>query len=319
MADWNHPSPSQGKPGDLNCEHCEGTGIVVVPDVFPERYRTCVCMHLKEIVRNVQAGWPGLIKAAKIKGDESELWPYMEKNLRVTASLGWFKAHLRWCAFRKPPPWDFMVVTDVDLMRAWLGSVALAGQEIIDPDAASVSLRHLTLLDLVEPPELLVIRLGIKTASNKEMPNVLLETLLHRTHIGKPVWVYNDWSSPFDESMRSFSYETSECLSTWPHIEKRVKSRRVRSQSAATLVQTETSPEASPDELDDTDEPEDALEPAYTEESEPDPEVSEVAQRRARRSYSAGSGQAQAVDQPKKREKPKKSNWKNGKTRGKKG
>lgn len=310
-------------------------GVIPVPNTFPERQQVCTCMHLKEIVRNVERGWPGLLRSSQLRpGATSDLWPHVNSNLRVTSSLRWFKANLRWCAFRKPPSWDFKVVSDVDLMRAWLGSVALSGQEIIDPDAAAVSLRHLTLLDLIEPPTLLVIRIGIKTAANKEMPNVLLETLLHRTHLDKPTWVYNDWAEPFDESMRSFSYEAAEYLSDWPTIRKRSQQKRVaRSQSAAVrqaealvaadeLVDDEEGEEESGNDMDlqtafkDTPEAKPKKtrkKPEVVEEPDEEPDEPPVG---ARRTISFGAGSARPTVQPSKPEKDSKSaNWK--KQRGK--
>jgi hypothetical protein len=96
-------------------------------------------------------------------------------------------------AARMGSDWDFKVITDKDLMTAWLATVALKGEQILDADvastAAAVSTKFLTIEDLVEPPDILVIRLGIKTARNVAMSEVLHEALSHRAHLSKITWV----------------------------------------------------------------------------------------------------------------------------------
>jgi hypothetical protein len=248
-------------------------------------------MHKKEILANVERGWPGLTKAKRLgKGKSSKLGDYASTDLWVTSSLPWFKAHLRWMAIRRPPNWDFKVCSDVDLMRAWLGSVPLSGREIIDPDiAAQVSMRHLTLLDLIEPPGLLIIRLGVKTARNEATPEVLLETLYHRMHLGKPTWVYNDHHNPLDDTMRAYSEEVGVLLSDWKRV--------VRGAPAPMRHHT-------PEVLEEDDDGVEDINPGST---PPAPTPTS----RARRTLSSGTGSAKATKQPVK-EDPKKKNWKKG-------
>ena len=165
---------------------------------------------------------------------------------------------------------------------------------------------------------LLVIRLGIKTAANKEMPNVLLEALLHRTHLNKAVWIYHDWSEPFDDTMRSFSYEAAEYLSTWHHIEKRVQHQRVTRTVASAVANPALAHRPAPSEPD-LEEPEEdaeeegAVEPAYSTQPEP------MSSRRGRRTVSQGEGAARATTQPEKPEAMQKKGGSSFKTpRGKK-
>lgn len=222
-------------PGDPNCPHCEGKGVIMVseeaalryddkgearrkvPGIFT--YEECTCVYYKRVIRNVERGWKGLYKAPRLPKDEtSPLEDYWRDDLWVTATNETFKAHLRWLALRRPPSWNFDVVSDSDLMVSWLASAALKGVEILDPDAATVSMRRLTVVDLVEPPSLLVIRLGVKAARNQAMSEVFLEALSHRAHIGRPTWVFDQPDQPLDHTHKCWSSGVEGYLSDWPHF-----------------------------------------------------------------------------------------------------
>lgn len=163
----------------------------------------------------------GLSKAPVIK--ESPLLGRDGESLWITAHKLTFLAHLRHVALRKPPSWQFRVVSDAQMMTAWLATASLKGAEIFDADAVSVSLTHATLVDLVEPPELLVVYLGIKAARNEAMPEVLLETLTHRGFLGKPTWLWDQPSHPLSEGHLSYSSYIADYLSDWPHLNFKTK------------------------------------------------------------------------------------------------
>ena len=210
-----------GKPG---CPVCGGEGVVLVEEEerfgaqsvrHPPAFRRCKCVLHLDILSNVEKGMPGLSKAARVK--ESTLPAFSNENLWVTAPKPWFTAHLRHVAIRQPPTWYFKVVSDVDLITAWLASAALKGQEILDPDAANVSLAHLTLVDLVTPPTLLIVRLGVKVARNVAAPEVLLEALQHRAHLNLPTWIWDQPTYPLEEGHICYSAQVGDYLSDWNH------------------------------------------------------------------------------------------------------
>lgn len=180
-----------------NCKRCLGRGAVDIdpgPGGVPYT-RRCECVLYQDILRNLDKGWRGLSKAPKI--EKSVLLPHTQKDLRVICPEIAFKANLRHVGLRQGPDWDFRVVTDAQLMTAWLATAALMGKNLIDPEiAATTSLEALTLVDLIDPPKHLVIRLGVKTARNVAMPEVLLEALQHRHHVGKSTWVVEHPNQP---------------------------------------------------------------------------------------------------------------------------
>ena len=210
-----------------DCTECGGTGFTIVDDGSrgPPSTRTCVCVLRRQIRSNIERGMRGLSRADPLEPGASS--PLMQKkrvtkDVWVTASVPWFTSHLRHTAARQRVDWGFRVVTDADLMVAWLATAALQGTEILDADARSkaapVSLTKLTLVDISEPPELLVVRLGVKAARNSAMPEVLYETLTIRAHAGKPTWLWDQPDAPFDQSHLSYSRLAEEMLGGWDRV-----------------------------------------------------------------------------------------------------
>lgn len=180
----------------------------------------CQCVVRKEILANMERGFQGLQHAQVLP--DSPLLKWKETDLWITSSKEWFTAHLRFVAIRQPPRWGFRVCTDADLMQAWLATVALKGHEIYDADSFELNSRrsmdYLTLVDIALPPPLLIIRLGVKAARNVAMPEVLLEALRHRSHEGKPTWVWDQPDYPLAEGHLSWSPSVAEEISGWKHV-----------------------------------------------------------------------------------------------------
>ena len=210
--------------GDPDCKLCGGRGVVrvesdesVAPVVEP-----CKCVLIKRLRQNVNRGWKGLLSAPRI--DDSPLMEVAEGggNLWVTSPTPDFRAHLRYAAHRMGPAWGFQVVTDSDLMCAWLASAKLEGVKILDPEvaanAASVSVTKISLPDLVIPPEVLVIVLGVKAARNSAMPEVLYEALNLRLHEQKPVWIVDQPHNRLAVGHRAFDAELSTLLDGFPYM-----------------------------------------------------------------------------------------------------
>lgn len=196
---------------DSGCPDCGGAGMVRKESEppHPPRFVRCSCVLRKDILANVERGLKGLSEKPRIK--TTPLLGLHESNVWVTGSQG-FLSHLRHVAVRQPATWMFRVVSDAELVTAWLASVALKGQDILDPDAYTVSTKHLTITDLVSPPDLLVIRMGVKAARNEAAPEVLAEALNERVHSGKPTWVWDEPHHPLNAGHLFWSDEVSRIL-----------------------------------------------------------------------------------------------------------
>lgn len=200
------------------CPRCYGRGALDLEETHKgvPMTRPCECVLARDVCRNLDRAWRGLSAAPKI--DSSPLLQCVNRDVYITASTPTFRCHLRHVGVRQGRNWSFTVSSDADLITAWLASAALAGKEILDPDATSVSMEKLTLVDLVDPPDLLIIRLGVKSARNSAMPEVFLEAISHRTHVGKPTWVVDQPDRRLNPSHLCYSEGVAEFLRDWDHL-----------------------------------------------------------------------------------------------------
>lgn len=202
---------------DTSCLKCGGTGSVEVEwtSPHPPTFRRCDCVLYKDILENVERGLKGLSIAPVIKS--TPLYERDEESLWITAGEE-FLSHLRHVAIRKPIHWAFRVISDAELVTAWLASIALKGEEIRDGDAHKISTKYLTIPDLVVPPDLVIIRMGVKVARNAASPEVLAEAVNTRFHEGKPTWIWDEPHHPLNTGHLFWSDEVSRTLRAFPHL-----------------------------------------------------------------------------------------------------
>jgi hypothetical protein len=206
--------------GQLNCPKCRGRGVVAVAlGHGPEGARPCDCVMVRDVLANVNRGWPGLTNAAPIPN--SPLKGKTEMDFRITGSLASFREHLRHVACRMGPSWNFKVVSDSDMMEAWLATVG--DDDLIDADVgvarkSAIRSQFLALVDLIEPPKLLIILCGVKAARNSAMPEVLLEALRHRQYLSKPTWVVDQPYLPLAAGHLSWNPMVGDFLAQWPYL-----------------------------------------------------------------------------------------------------
>lgn len=209
--------------GAIDCPYCHGRGVVVVPEEerppfsIGEVTRSCICTHRRDTLLNMERGWKGLTKVGPVAG--SNLDAQTERNLWITASLHDLQKHVGRVAFDRGRHWNFKVITDVSLLSAWLYSA----NEVFDADVhmhrqtAALEDRYSRIEDLVEPWDLLIIRLGVKTARNVAAPEVLLEALQIREQLGKATWIVDSPGYPLEIGHISFDDRVGEFLELWDH------------------------------------------------------------------------------------------------------
>lgn len=211
--------------GDPKCEKCRGRGVVPLPvgdrppRAMGEFTTPCTCTLVRYTLKNIERGWKGLSQAEPLP-EASPLRGEEAHNLFVTAPVVRFKEHLKHVAARMGPNWNFKVVSDAELMDAWL-SPDMPDIKDMDVDQmrrTKVSGQYAMLVDLVEPPELLIIMLGVKAARNSAMPEVMLEALNQRIHTDKPTWVVDQPSYRLNRDHISYSEHVAGVLTGWTHI-----------------------------------------------------------------------------------------------------
>jgi hypothetical protein len=201
--------------GNPDCPTCFGRGVVTVEeDGLPGgATRDCSCVYVQDIKANLERIWKGLTTAEII--ENSVLKGRTEENLRITATVPDLKRHLRHVGVRMGTRWSARVVSDADLMSAWLATVA----EALDPDVTTARIRSkgefFTLSDIALAHDLLIVQTGVKAAKNREMPAVLLEAIQERAMEGKPTWLVDSPAKPLRDGHVSYSDSLWEVVSEW--------------------------------------------------------------------------------------------------------
>ncbi len=184
--------------------------------VTPSR-ETCSCVRKRDLQYNLERGWKGLWKAQAIP--ETSLTGWEKDNLFITSRVSLFKRHLRHIALRQPVRWVFQVSSDADLMSAWLSNVTSKGGQVNDPDAILSELPPMTLDELIDPPELLIILLGIKKARNVAAPEVLHEALHQRMFRDRPTWLVDQPYERLEKGHIAWSPAVDDYLSEWDYMD----------------------------------------------------------------------------------------------------
>ena len=187
------------------------------PHALPGTTRFCGCVHRRDLMDNLIRGWKPLSKVTS--AENSPLIGKHRQNVWLRASLPDLKRHIRAVAVKQAPRWRFKVITDTDLMTTWLYSA----NEVYDADVNQARVRaennSSRITDLVEPWELLIIRLGVKAARNNATAEVFLEGLLHREQIDRPTWVVDSSAWPLREGHLAWDVRVQEHMDEFEFID----------------------------------------------------------------------------------------------------
>lgn len=217
--------------GEPDCPRCRGRGSVqrtytpeeikaLPPWEIPStHWDACVCTKARREREALERVWRGYANFQPVA--RTPLSRYAQKDVLVKSSSSTLRSHL-FRVLRDHPNLlrSTRVVSDLDLISAWL---ATAGLDVLDPEVAG---QHrdsedafLRLVDLVAPPALLVLRLGVKAARNVAVPEVILEALQCRAHRGRPTWVVEDPYLPFTTGAIFWSPQLVAHMAPWVRVE----------------------------------------------------------------------------------------------------
>lgn len=224
MSDTKRPDlefpDGDGKP---DCPKCLGRGVVTVMIDMPGGIKwpggtnPCDCVYERDLRANVKRIWPVLLNVQSV--EKSPLLSRVGRSVWVTATNYEFRRHLRYVAFRQKPSWNARVFADSALVTAWLSTT----KEAFDPDvlldrSRTPSNEFFTIVDLAVPYDLLIIYLGVKAAKNREMPNVLMETINERDIAGKPTWVVDSPNKPLGPGHICYNESVMELLDGFERV-----------------------------------------------------------------------------------------------------
>lgn len=205
---------------DPDCPQCGGRGFIYGASML-DGGRSCDCTLDFMRRQNMEKIWKSLSGAKDVPELRANppLLMLTDRDLWITAKESVFRAHFKAVCYAKHPMWDAKVASDKDLVKAWLNTAYAQGHKIYDTEIDNVTVSAMYIDELVEPYELVVLMLGVKEAPNKEAPNVLLEALQTRRHLGKPTWVVDQPQRRVDRvEHRCYSEQLEGMLSHWPHV-----------------------------------------------------------------------------------------------------
>jgi len=211
----------------MSCNKCGGYGFI-------EKYRTlpdgelssvidsypCECRLFQDLDEQAEKSWTGL---SRIPVEEGRLLykEYLKKDVHVTADLKNFALTLRSALWGLSNPLFVVKVVDENmLMSVWLSGIHEDGKKVIDPDFDySVPARDILGFNR---PDLLIVRLGVKSSRNIATPEVLVDVLENRRGAFKPTWVVDSQDKPFRMGHISWSGEGERILNGFEKIDMTV-------------------------------------------------------------------------------------------------
>lgn len=201
MAPTNDPIP---------CVHCGGRGVIDKDDMTAIM---CICTKFRLLRIHLSKDTPDILHAADVK--ESPLYvlgsekgkPSRDRTKDNLFLCGLWRnvvSHLKWTLYFKGLTYTYRIVTDERIKNVAVGNESYKGKTEDD--------RKLTesvngLRDLVEDPDLVIVRLGFLGYKNIAAPGYLKEALMIRESAGKPTWLV-EGAVKYEYDHRAYSPET---------------------------------------------------------------------------------------------------------------
>jgi hypothetical protein len=197
------------------CEYCDGSGFkTYTVDSGNGTYHTemsaCICTYTKMLVSHIIRAYSGTKNVPMNYRVDSSPLSTLSTSAWITLNTSralykFFAGHILCAGLDRGLDWNFKVVTDAELMSAWLANAYKEGQKIYDNDSkhdftdiGSETLKYVSLEDLVRPSEYLIVLSGVKRAPNKAMGAVFAETLQIREADNKKTWFVDSTYTPYD-------------------------------------------------------------------------------------------------------------------------
>jgi hypothetical protein len=171
------------------CEFCNGTGSIILDDFTTKQ---CRCAYTKELAARLG---PELANAEVNENGPLYVYgdipgqPKVDKtrtNLLIRGRWKDVTPHLKWALIARGSKFYTKIVTDQQLKHVYVGNTSARVQK-------NGSASYESLSDFVgEDWNLVIVRLGVLSNSNKAMPGIIQETMLMRQVALKPTWLVED-------------------------------------------------------------------------------------------------------------------------------
>lgn len=179
-----------------------GGGIILKQDAdgieYAEPCKNMVRVAMRRYMKEVH---PLLLEVPLVK--DTPLYKHKEldrtKDNLFFSKVEWgtFLAHLKWVLGYKYFSKSFVkIVTDMKLLNIYVGNASLKARLKSQQDEDQLLICN-SLEDLLESPDLVIVRLGLITHFNRAAANVLQEALNIRKNMGRPVWLIEPHNKGF--------------------------------------------------------------------------------------------------------------------------
>ena len=201
----------------MECQKCGGTGFLYEESLL-DGGRYCECKLLTLKIYNMDLVWRSLSRSTAAPG-KPKLTKYISQNLWISSPMELFRSHLKALCYLMPSSWDARVRSDADILDSWFGTAKAQGVKIFDLEVSDSKVKAIDIADLIGPPSLVILVLGVKRLPNKETPNAVLEAISYRQHDDVPTWIVDQPENPIlSTNHNAYSESLEEILQGWQHI-----------------------------------------------------------------------------------------------------
>lgn len=212
------PTAPTRSPADPACPRCRGVGDIQEAGCW----MYCVCVRRQDQAQRVKAYWPPDVLQAAGRGEvrRSVLEGRLRESLWIRTERDVLVAHLARALVVSLRIELVRVASDADLATAWLARVAgkVRDEEVREMSRDEAD-RFDRLEDLVLPPALLVVQLGVKAAALKDLPGLVMEAIRLRQQRSRPTWIVDTAAKPLAPGHLAHSDELAAMLATWGQVQ----------------------------------------------------------------------------------------------------
>lgn len=189
-----------------SCKECDGSGTIEQDG----KLKNCECFYVKQAALSM----PPYIRHAVILPQHLEL-PVLKiinnispwcRSIFMRGSCADLNAIIKALLLKYPTKW-IKLTSDAEIRNVYVGSMSKSARS--DDYAGAI---YNNIQDLIDPPQLIVIRLNTIANKNKAAPGALEEALNHRLMNDKPVWAYSDDEDAFNPGSFAYSLRVNELL-----------------------------------------------------------------------------------------------------------
>jgi hypothetical protein len=182
---------------------CDGSGTIEQDG----KLVLCECYWVKQALKAL----PPDISRVDILPAHFEL-PFLKDNkgvrrmLYIRGAYQDIRAVIKTVVLFNPAKW-VKIISDKDILNVYVGSMSKSQR----PEDYTGPIYN-NIQDLVEPPDLLIIHLGMVFNKNRAAAGALEESLAHRINAARPTWAFSTYEKPFSANDPSCSPGVEEIL-----------------------------------------------------------------------------------------------------------